>query len=322
MAVDRWGEKAVLLFSIVCMILSGPLYLSRYVHWIITAHLLIGFSRALYWPPSESYVSKGFGFTLERRLGFFNLAVGSGLILGPLLAGFLLGNLGFDEAFIGFSAGVGTLLVAVLLMPTLTGEVLEKQKNNESLLKSIPKLIKTKPIIIASLSRYVSALPVALFSSFIPVYLVQIGFSPEVIGISISLRGIFFMLGSLCFTWTFERWPRAFVWFIGMVGIGLPILIIPKLTGFIPLAACFALVGFSSSSLHILPVVLANESGDAGQRGFVLAFTGMFWGFSILITPFLFGIITEAFSMRTAFYLAGIPLLFVSCLTPVLFKSV
>lgn len=92
MAVDRWGEKAVLLFSIVCMILSGPLYLSRYVHWIITAQLFIGFSRALYWPPSESYVSKGFGFTLERRLGFFNLAVGTGLILGPLLAGFLLGR--------------------------------------------------------------------------------------------------------------------------------------------------------------------------------------------------------------------------------------
>ncbi len=211
-AADRWGERVVLGISALLMALAAPMYIAGGLGWIIAAQTLTGLSRAVFWPSSQSYVTKMRGAAVGRRLGIYNTFIGAGNIAGPVIAGVSIGAIGYGGAFAILGAAGSACLVAVLLMPPPAGhaagqvrgpgqvragtateatcEADGRQSPAEPRGSSLGQLIKIRPLVMAALCQWAAAVPMAAIGSFLPVYLREVGMDSGRIGALSGMRGV------------------------------------------------------------------------------------------------------------------------------------
>jgi len=319
MAADRLGERTVLFCSAASMGAAALMFMNGRLGWIIVAQGLTGVSRAVFWPSAQSYVTKLPGADVGRSLGLFNTFTGAGNAVGPVVAGLTLAWLGFNGSFGVMCATAGLSIGAVALMPGLTAAHRTRRKPRP-LIGSVRAMRGNRPVLLAAVCRYAAAFPVALLGSFLPVYLAETGMDPRQIGLLSGLRGLSLTAASLALAVVFDRLPRPLVWLGGMSGLAVSVILIPSLTGFLPLAACVALMGLGSAAMQILPLAMIAESTEPGERATVIAMTGTLWGLSLFVNPVLFGAIAQTVSTAATFYVGGAPLAVLAALTPPLFR--
>lgn len=316
---DRLGEKKILMGTAVSLAAAGPLYVGMNLGLTAVAQPLTGTARSAFWPTAISYVTKIPGGQMGRKMGLFHTMVSLGGALGPLLAGLSIAYLGYRGAFMAFTLISWSYLVTVWRLPSHPPRV-SRERSQERLLSSVGRIARSRPVILAFLCGYAAALPLALNSSFVPVYFRQVGLGPGMIGNLISLHAVFLLVGNLIFARVFDLMPRQWAWFIGMMGISLFTVAIPLFEGAIALGACLAFLGLSKSPLVILPGVIMSESTRPEERALALAVSGMSWAVSLTINPPLLGLIAQIFSVRTAFWAAALPILVLALSVRPLFR--
>ncbi len=315
---DKWGERAILIGSTLLMAFSVPLYVKGTLLALVMAQALTGLSRTAYHPAAESYMSKNAGKMLGAAMGLYHTLSSAGLIAGPVIAGYLVVRMGYAAGFVAI--GAGGLVSALLALRLQTASNPTAQQAETHGLSTLAGVVRSRAVLLAGLSRYAAAVPLALLSSLVPLYLSQLGMSPQIVGGIVSLRGLFLLLGSLTYAVTFNRWPKQYSWFFGLLLTGTGFFLMPFFTQALPLAVCVAVTGFGSSPLQILPVILISENTPPEQRGLAIAFSGTMWGLALVINPLLFGVIAQFASLGYAFYAAAVPLLALSLLTKVVFR--
>lgn len=318
MASDRWGEKAVLLISSGSMVLASLLFLPRILALVVVAQAFTGISRCCFHPSAQSYLTRLPGLPMGTRLGLYNSMSGLGSVIGPVTAGFAIGGLGYDGAFVVFTASAVACFTAVLLLPPAAQA--QAARPTHSMLEGLAEMLRIKPVLLAAGGRYAAALPMALVGSFLPVYLRQVGMTPENVGVITGMRGFSIMIASLVFAYLYNRMRKPTVWLIGMLGTGAAVALIPTFSTFWPLVMCTAVLGFSSSPLQILPTDMVISNTPADQRGVAIAIIGTMWGLSLFLTPLLFGVLAQVTSLEVCFFVAAVPLLAMGMLTGPLFK--
>ncbi len=314
LAADRWGERTVLIASLLSMAAAGPLYVSGGLGPLVAAQTLSGFSRTIYWPAAQSYVTKLPGNDLGRKLGLFNTMVSLGTVFGPLLAGWALAGLGYRGAYGAFALTAAGCLAAVHALGAPSPR--SSPNPSPSLLRNLSRLAQCRPVVLAALCRYAAAVPLALLSSFLPVYLRQTGMGPTAIGAITSMRGIFLLVASLACVGLFDRIPPLATWLAGMGGVGAAVAAVPLFGEFLPIAICAALMGFCSAPLQILALAMVARSVPLEQRSLAIAFTGTLWGISLWLNPLLLGLVIQATTIEAGFYAAGIGLIMLGWLGP------
>jgi MFS family permease len=344
-AADRWGERTVLGVSALCMGLAAPIYLAGKMGWLVAAQALTGLSRAVFWPSSQAYVTKMQGSRVGRRLGVYNMFLGVGNIIGPVVAGLSIAAMGYGGAFALLGVVAAACLGSVLLTPppaatqTATTAAMAETKTmaatttasagpgagaktraNSKGGRTIPELLRLRPLLLAGLCQWAAAVPMAVIGSFLPVYLREIGMDPGRIGMLSGMRGVCIVVASVVFAWGFDKIRRPVIWVVGMGAAGVGLVGVPWLVSFAPLAVCVALMGLASSALQMLPLAIVTEYTLPEERGLVMAITGTLWGASLFVHPLAFGFIAQRAATGLAFYFAGVPLLALAAATGLVFR--
>ncbi len=218
----------------------------------------LGIFAAMHWPPLMSWVSAGRnGGSLNKRMAKFNMHWSMGLVLGPLVGGYLFKEKGYVFAF-----AAGAMLAACGLVMLVSARRLHTHK---------PKHKRKNRPIAPDLPRFLPASRIALFASHaaaaaiggvLPLLLREMQLEEDFDGVlragrSLLLMGAFFILGRT------KRWhfSRAFligaqVVFAAMLlavtwchsGWLLAMLVMPAA---IPIAVCYSssqYYGLSSSA--------------------------------------------------------------------------
>ena len=317
---DRVGERKILLGTGAGLALAGPLFSTLNVGLIAVGQPLTGVARAAYWPSAISYVTKIPGGRMGRKMGLFHSLVSLGGVMGPLLGGFLIAYLGYRGAFLAFTVISLSYLIAIWQMPSPPRHPAAEDRPSEPLLSTVRRIAGSRPVILAFLAGLGASTPLTLNSSFMPVYLRQVGLGDEMVGMLTSLHAVFLMVGHITFAQVFDLLTRQSAWIIGMAGIGVTVILIPLFSSALPLAAALGFLGLVKSPLQILPGVIMSESTREDERAMALAVSGMSWGLNLAVTPPLLGAIAQLVSVEAAFYAAGVPVLLLAFLVRPLFR--
>lgn len=310
---DYLGEKKVLLLSMVAMALGASLlrFFSA-VMWLVLAQIGIGISRAVFWPAGQSYVSRLEEGGLNRRLGYFSLAASIGGVTGTLLAGMVLRQIGYRFAFVGVAALAGiTALTLVFFVRSLARRAAEPSISYLHLADQLVDMVRQPGLYLAGFVSFFAAVPIAVLSSFYPVYLARIGYRPEVIGVLSSFRGGAASVASLLAGGLISHIGAKRTMLAALAASGLGLLIAPLTTQMLVLALSISLIGAASGLLLIVSMSLVACFTVEERRGLAMAYVGTFFSMALFLVPIFMGWLTAALSLDHAF--AGGGVIVLSC---------
>lgn len=303
---DRWGERQVLFIAFLAVTVSGPLYLlSPAATWVFVAQVLSGLSRSTYWPPLQAYVTRLSTGAPQVIMGRFYTMVSLGMIIGPLIMGYVIRWFGFNGAFTVFTV-FGLLCVLInLFMPGLDRRQAAAQEDRGDW----RLLLTNRPLWWAVLYIFGAAVPMALMASFFPWYVTHVGLSDTTAGVLSSVRGLLLTLSSLLLGSRLTRKTGAGVSFLLMLSVALGVGLMPVFTSAAGLGFAVALTAIGGALLQVLHMLLIGRHTPDQWRATAMAFAGAFWSFGQTITPIVLGLLAEAGHVEAGFIGAGALLL-------------
>lgn len=300
---DRIGGKRLALFSCAMMGVGGTMFaLASTFPALLFAQLCVIVSRSVFWPATWSLGSLLPG-DRSVQMGRLNSITSGGQIVGTVIAGLAIVQVGFAVGF-GALAAVGGI-VALSLMAAFAAPPHRAPEVVQPILATYRRLARKPSIWFGLATAYMAGLPFSLSFSFYPILLVTDGFSSDEAGWMIALRA----LGSVFAGVTAARYvrkvgERSIPVVAGLV-TALTVIGVALFVHAAPISAALLVVGLSSGVLTLYFQLLAAEISTPETRGSTLAIAGLGWGLSHLTTPLAMGVLTDAFGIHTAFYAFG-----------------
>lgn len=304
---DRLNRKVILFLG--CILFSVTYTIMPHLKhqaWILVVYPFGSVAMAMFWPSIQSWIALGKD---ERRLlgdiGKFNISWSMGLMLGPLIGGFLF-QINDHAPFIFASS----LIILAIILLSKQPLVLEKKKpEGETITISgeqtnINRPASQKLLYVAWVANLASWFTIGMIRNQFPKLGVFLGISPVLIGTLIfamgfSQTGMFFLLIRS------RRWQFKTISIIplqALASLGLLMIFLNRLTsvlflGFIFLGLCSGMTYFSS----IFYSLYGHQ--DKGRK------SGLHEGFlgaGILFGPLLGGLAAQEFGLRAPYLVAFI----------------
>lgn len=300
---DRFGEKRVLIAALFMIVISGVIF-SRAQSFLLllAAQLAIVVARGLFWPVIQSMVSRT-ATEINVAMGKLNAANNAGQVGGSVAAGFLIAFLGFSNSFLFFSLMGGLALLTTFWLKMKPSE---RAGNSRQAFGNFFRLLRTRTMYFAILCSFIGAQPYSLGQSFYPIILSDFGFSPEVVGQLLSLRPI----GGIAVGLLLARWLKPLhsvaMPLLCSCGVALAIAFTPLLPNLFFLGFVVLSLGIGSEVMALSYQVIATESSASNNRTTALVVAGMGWSVAHLVTPIIFGLLVDTFTMKKAFTIWGV----------------
>ncbi len=240
------------------------------------AHLAQGVARAFFWTGSQTHVVRG-DAPAVRGLARINLASAAGLLVGPVVAGWI-GERSLGSALLlGAALGLAACVPATLLdrLPPFVPPV-----------DRVPGRIWRRPGVDAGCWAGVAGGAWrGLLGSFVPVALQGARNSSTTIGVLVSVANVAQLVASGAVG---RLRPRAMVpaFAAGALMCGLGTAAIGFVAGRPVLAGvALAVSGLGAGLLQTVGPAIATEAVDPQERGDVIAATGTFRAGALLVAP-------------------------------------
>ncbi len=298
--LGRFADRTLIAVSSVCMLAAfGLLLLSTAVAVFVTAQLLQGTARAIFWTSSQTHAVRGGGRPVDRLVDL-NAAGNAGTLIGPALAGTLAV---FGLPFALVAAGIGAA-IAIGGTPLLLR--LDAYDRKRSV--GTTRLLRRDGVDVACWSSVVGGGWWAMLGSYIPVILVGAGLGAGAVGWLVTLSEGASILGILALRGLAAARVRPAV-VIGSFGTAIVLVGMAVAPGD-PLAYALLLVlgGLASGTVTTLGPALASLAATADEQGDALSLTGMFRAAALLATPALVGALLGMVSLAAAMSLLGVGL--------------
>ncbi len=301
---DRFGERLILqlcyLFSVLSVILLlqakgfGSLFLSQTV---------ANCSRSLFWTPAQSLATQLPGASVGKRLGHLSAWNHVGNLLGISIGGVLAALLGYYGSFL--------VLIGVSVICVFLGLFLPRVERKPSgrtvwqITAGIGRFVRVPQVWLGIFASFAAALPSTLTQSLFPVYLSQLNYGEQWIGLTVSGRAlgtiaIVLILGPLI---TATRLMGFFT--LGTAALGIFIAGSGLLEELYLLAPCIVAVGTAGGVLDLWYQVQATELSEARDRSMAMATTSLGWPLSLIIAPLLLGWLADTKGFQFTFVVAG-----------------
>jgi len=302
---DRFGERLILqlcyLFSVLSVILLlqakgfGSLFLSQTV---------ANCSRSLFWTPAQSLATQLPGASVGKRLGHLSAWNHVGNLLGISIGGVLAALLGYYGSFL--------VLIGVSVICVFLGLFLPRVERKASgrtvwqITAGIGRFVRVPQVWLGIFASFAAALPSTLTQSLFPVYLSQLNYGEQWIGLTVSGRAlgtiaIVLILGPLI---TATRLMGFFT--LGTAALGIFIAGSGLLEELYLLGPCIVAVGTSGGVLDLWYQVQATELSEARDRSMAMATTSLGWPLSLIITPLLLGWLAHTKGFQFTFVVTGV----------------
>jgi MFS family permease len=280
---------------------SGLAALSTAVVPFVLAHLLQGFSRAFFWTGTQTHAVRG-DRPAVRGMAIVNLSSATGLLLGPLLAGWI-GEISLQMA-LAASAG----LAVVGLVPAA---LLDRLPPFSPPKGSSQKRIWQRPGVDAGCWAGVSAGAWrGLIGSYVPVALDAARTPTGLIGVLVSIANAAQLVGSAAVTRLGRRRLTQSLVF-GAVAAGGGVGIVGFVAGS-PVVAGVALAvsGLGAGLLQTAGPAVAVDSVHPEERGAAMAASGTFRAAALLASPLAAAGLVAVAPVSVALAIGGALILF------------
>jgi MFS family permease len=283
----RVPDWTLLLCAAVCLALSnGIAAISAAVVPYAIAQLLQGVARACFWTGSQTHVVRGPGSSLGA-LALVNLLANCGGLLGPLLAGFLSGQLSISGAL-----AVGAAIAAAGIVPTVLLDRLPPFAPRKDTVRKARAW--RRPGVDAGCWAGVSAGAWrGLMSSYLPVILAAAAYTEAAIGAFVAVANGATLVGS-GLSGRIRHRRLALYYALGTLATGAATIAI-ALVAHAPavVVAAMLLAGMAAGGLQTIGPAIASDAVDPEERGDAIAVSGTFRAAALFVAPlFVAGLVT------------------------------
>jgi len=308
---DRFGERLILqlcyLLSVLSVILLlqadgfGSLFLSQAV---------ANCSRSIFWTASQSLATQLPGPSVGKRLGHLSAWNHVGNLLGISIGGALAALLGYYGSFLVLTCVSVTSVLLGIFLPHV-----ERKPSGRTVWQitaGIARFVRYPQVWLGIFASFAAALPSTLTQSLFPVYLSQLNYGEQWIGLTVSGRAlgtiaIVLILGPLITA------PRLMGFFIlGTAGLGIFVAGSGLLEELYLLGPCIVAVGVAGGVLDLWYQVQATELSEVRDRSMAMATTSLGWPLSLIIAPLLLGWLADTKGFQFTFVVTGMFFLFVA----------
>ena len=252
--IDRLPKKRMLIvtqslslaitFVVWLLAASGSI---RYWHLLVTASLL-GLVNTLDMPLRQSFVVELVGHDdLMNAIALNSLTFNVARMLGPSIAGIVMGSLGIPACFLINSLSFGAVLVSLFFIHPTACELPAAQKQGvmESIGEGLRYIRKNDTLFITLLFMTVISTFALNYSVTIPVFAQQVlGLAETGYGLLMSSVGAGALLGALLVAALSKKGPRRVILYIFPAIAGFFLILIGYTNRFITTAVTLALGGF------------------------------------------------------------------------------
>ncbi len=246
--------------------------------WVpfVAAHLVQGVARAFFWTGSQTHVVRG-DRPAVAGLAMINLVSAAGLLIGPLLAGWI------GERSLSAALGVAAALCAAACVPTL---LLDRLPPFSPPADRPPGRIWRRPgVDVGCWAAVSSGAWRGLLGSYVPVALQGAGQTTALIGVLITIANAAQLAGAAAVARLRAR-GMAFSLVVGSLAAGAGTAAVGPVAGSAILVGLALVVsGLGAGALQTVGPAVAAEAVHPEERGEVMAVTGTFRAAALLVAP-------------------------------------
>lgn len=306
--IDRIGPRRTFIIGAGgCVVLSLLFLLVTDYWWFLALQPLLGMSRNLGWVASQAYITS-LGSEQDRPTftGRFSFFGSVGQLAGPLLAGAAAGVVGFRWALVVPAVYAASFVVVGLLLAETGRPPPECRTPQGSGARSAWRLLAVRGIQVALVLTFGRLWIAVVYATFLPVYLVDRGFSPAVVGTVIAASGLVAaVVAPTAGIWTRYVSPAT----AAAVALGggaaalvlVPHVATPSLVFVVP-----AFVGVGIGVSLPLLLTLVTTAAPEGRRGVALGMRSTATQTAMTAAPLVVGSLMTALGTTVGFTAAGV----------------
>jgi len=302
---DRFGERLILQVCYLLSVLSVLLLLqAKGFASLFLSQAVANCARSIFWTAAQSLATQLPGPNVGKRLGHLAAWNHVGNLLGISMGGTLAALLGYYSSFLVLTVlSVGCVLLGFFLPHV------ERKPSGRTVWQiaaGIGRFVRYPQVWLGIFASFAAALPSALTQSLFPVYLSQLNYGEQWIGLTVSGRAlgtiaIVLILGPLI---TATRLMGFFA--LGTAGLGISIAGSGLLENLFFLGPCIVAVGVAGGVLDLWYQVQATELSEARDRSVAMATTSLGWPLSLIIAPLLLGWLADTKGFQFTFVVTGV----------------
>ena len=308
---DRFGERLILQLCYLLSVLSALVLLQAEGFGLLfLSQTISNLSRGVFWIACQSLVTQIPGSNVGRRLGHLSAYNHGGNLLGMSLGGILAAFLGYYGSFLLLTG----LSIACVLLGLSLPHVERKPTGRTvwEITAGIGRFVRIPQIWLGIFASFAAALPPTLTQSLYPIYLAQLNYGEQWIGLTVSGRAlgtvvVVLILGSMI------KGPRLMGFFaVGTAGLGLFLVGTGLIEQILLLASFIVALGVAGGVMDLWYQVQATELSEPKDRSMAMASIGLGWPLCLIIAPLLLGWLADMKGFNFTFVVAGIFFLLVA----------
>ncbi|TAN20179.1 MAG: MFS transporter, partial [Actinomycetota bacterium] len=291
------SDKLLVACACIGMAVSGFLVAwSAFVVVFVISELIQGLARGVFWTAASTHVVRQDGPSVGR-MAAVNFLSSAGLLIGPLLAGYIA-RYSLSTAF--YIAGFIAVLASIPAMTLIKEPPFSKEG---------PKLgrdiWKQREVRLGSWAGLTAGSWRGILNSYIPVVLKSVGESYFLVGVMVAIANSASVAGSGIMGFLNRRSPVK-VFAFGVIGAAAG----TALVGFtarsvIITVFLLAIGGIGAGLLQTLGPVLAANGVSSQRKPDAIAIAGSFRAGALLIAPFFTAVLLGPLGMTGALFLVG-----------------
>ena len=258
------------------------------------------------------------GASAGKRLGQLSAGNAAGSLIGVALGGILVAVTGYQGTFLIMT---GTTLAAStmgLFLPP--AETKPRGRSVWKILVGIGNFLCYRRTWLTITASFAAGLPPALFQSIYPVYLAQLGYGEQWIGVTLSLRSLGPIVNGLLLASLITPARQKSMYAAGLASMGIFIMASGTIEQLFILALCFVALGGTGGLMDVWFQVQATELSTTSDRSASMASMGLGWNFAYILAPLLVGWLAELQGIKISLLATGGFLLLAAAGTRVWFR--
>lgn len=276
---DRTGRNVAVLTAGTGLLVLGPVLLAAApsLTLLACAAAVLGFGHIVFMVGGQGFIARMPDTDLDRNFGYFTAAVSAGQMLGPLLAGALLGegsgaDLAGPTAFVlvlaGLVSAAGLPSCVLLLRAPSSCPAVETESGAAP---SALGMLRSPGMVGGLFTSLALLAAVDLLTAYLPLIAHERGIAPAVAGVLLALRSAASISSRLLLPRLLRRWTRRALIGASSLGAGVFLAVITLPVGAVPMAAALVVGGFLLGIGQPLTMTAVVKSVPGNARGAALA---------------------------------------------------
>ncbi|MEO6193169.1 MAG: MFS transporter [Thermoanaerobaculia bacterium] len=302
---DKTGMKRTMLLGIVFFTIASLLYLWINPHLLLLVRFLQGMGAAALSAVSLALIGVYYKENRGRAYGIYNAIKGAGYVVSPIIGGLLVVHSNFASIFIASAIIGGIAFLLSLALPDIKQEGVDLDDDDDISWKSLAGTFKDHTLLRWYAVIVVNMFFVGVLFGFLPVRIHDLGYSPLMTGILLSLTALSYLVvqpiaGRLADTANAVRTIQ-----IGLLLSAISTILIPFVAG-IALGITAIVAGIGIGIVWTNTDTIISRLSREGALGMTMGVAGSFKEFGDMVGPALIGFLSQAWGLTSGFVACGL----------------